>query len=182
MKGYLFLANGFEETEAISPLDLLRRAGADVKTVGIGGKKVVGSHGIEVTADLDEKDFSGFDGDFVIFPGGMPGTLNLDRSSVVEKSLKSALDKGAYICAICAAPALVLGKRGLLAGKKATCYPGMEENLLGAVPVTDPVAVDGKFITSRGLGTAVEFGLAIVEALYGAKKAADLRASVVAGR
>ncbi|MBO4212750.1 MAG: DJ-1/PfpI family protein [Clostridia bacterium] len=180
MKGYLFLANGFEETEAISPLDLLRRAGADVKTVGIGGKKVVGSHDIEVVADLDEKEISNFDVDFIILPGGMPGTLNLDASDTVRRAIETAQKRGAYICAICAAPAILLGKRGLLAGKKATCYPGMESYFISADAKTDKVVVDGNFITSRGLGTAVEFGLAIVGALYGDKKAAELRASVVA--
>ena len=180
MKGYLFLANGFEETEAISPLDLLRRAGADVKTVGIGGKKAVGSHGIEITADLDEKEIANFDVDFIILPGGMPGTLNLDASDTVRRAIDAARERDAYICAICAAPAIVLGKHGLLAGKNATCYPGMEDYLLSADVRDENVVVDGKFITSRGLGTAVEFGLAIVGALYGDKKADELRASVVA--
>lgn len=174
---YMFLADGFEEIEALCPLDLLRRAGLEVRTVGIGGSVIQGSHGIKVTADMVDTDFDGKDIDMVILPGGMPGSVNLDASVTVDKALKLAAEKNAYLCAICAAP-LVLGRRGLLAGKRVTCYPGFEHELTGASEIVTGVATDGKVITAEGMGVALDFGLALVAALTGKDQAERIKHAI----
>ena len=178
---YMFLAEGFEEVEALAPLDLLRRAGVEVTTVGIGGDSITGSHGITVKADVRDKKVKFSDIDMVILPGGMPGTKNLDASETVHKALDLAKEQDAYICAICAAP-MILGKRGDLKGKDAVCYPGFEEYLEGAKlhPREVTVAIHGKTITARGMGVAVEFGLELVAALCGNEKSDELRTAVIA--
>ena len=175
---YMFLANGFEETEALAPLDLLIRAGADIKTVAVGcdGKSVVGAHGIKVEADIGEDEAVYENIDMVILPGGMPGATNLDESDTVEKMLAYASDNGAYLAAICAAP-MILGKRGHLVGKRATCYPGFEEYLLGALTTPEKVVRDGKVITAVGMGAALEFGLVLIEALFGKEAAEKIKTS-----
>ncbi len=175
---YMFLANGFEEIEALLPLDLMRRAGLDVKTVGVGGLDITGSHGITVKADMLDTDLSDSAPECVILPGGMPGTKNLDASAVVHKALDDALASEALICAICAAP-MVLGKRGILCGKNATCFPGFEEYLEGA-KVGGRVVRDGRVITAIGMGAALEFGIEIVAALCGRDAADKLFAAVLA--
>ena len=175
---YMFLAEGFEEVEALAPLDLIRRAGLEIKTVGVGSKTVVGSHGIPVVADIAENEFSDNAPDMVILPGGMPGTKNLDASATVHKAVADAVKNDAYVCAICAAP-MILGKIGLLRGKNAVCYPGFEEYLDGAVLPDKKVVCDGKVITAKGMGAAVEFGLAIVSALKDEKTADDLAAAII---
>ena len=174
---YMFLANGFEEVEALCPLDILRRANLEVRTVGIGGQVITGSHGIKVYADMTDVDFDDTNIDMVILPGGMPGSLHLDESPVVDKALAIAKEKNAYLCAICAAP-LVLGRRGLLQGKKATCYPGFEDELTNATEIGGRVVTDGKVITATGMGVALEFGLALVTALKGQDEADRIRTSV----
>lgn len=176
---YLFLANGFEEIEALCPLDLLRRAGLEVTTVGIGGETVCGSHGITVAADIPDTLFHDSNPDMLILPGGMPGAKNLDESRVVDAALRVAARKGAYLAAICAAP-MVLGKRNLLEGKRATCFPGFENELLGATLAEERVVRDGNIITAKGMGVALEFGLALVAALKGEEAAAALRRAVIA--
>jgi 4-methyl-5(b-hydroxyethyl)-thiazole monophosphate biosynthesis len=175
---YMFLANGFEEIEALMPLDLMRRAGLPVKTVGVGGLEITGSHGITVKADMLDSDFSDKTPECVILPGGMPGTTNLDASAVVHAALDSALETDALICAICAAP-MILGKRGILRGKKATCFPGFEEYLEGAT-VGGRAVRDGQVITAVGMGAALEFGIEIVAALKGREEADKLFAAVLA--
>lgn len=175
---YMFLANGFEEIEALLPLDLMRRAGLEVRTVGIGGLDITGSHGITVKADMLDTDLSDSAPECVILPGGMPGTKNLDASAVVHKALDDALASEALICAICAAP-MVLGKRGILCGKNATCFPGFEEYLEGA-NVGGRVVRDGRVITAIGMGAALEFGIEIVAALLGRDAADKLFAAVLA--
>lgn len=175
---YMFLANGFEEIEALMPLDLMRRAGLDVTTVGIGGKDITGSHGITVKADITESELSDNAPECVILPGGMPGTKNLDASPVVHKAIDGALENNSLICAICAAP-MILGKRGILRGKKATCFPGFEEYLEGAT-VGGRAVRDGQVITGIGMGAALEFGIEIVAALKGRKEADKLAAAVLA--
>ena len=177
---YMFLANGFEEIEALLPLDLLRRAGIEVKTVGIGTTTVTGSHDIRVKPDMFEGAFEITQKpiDCIILPGGMPGTKNLDASPVVHKAIDRALDDNALICAICAAP-MILGKRGLLKGKNATCFPGFEEYLDGAT-VGGRVVRDGNIITAIGMGAAMEFGLEIVAAIKGREEADKLAAAVLA--
>lgn len=180
---YMFLAEGFEEVEALCPLDLLRRAGVKIMTVGIGGKVIRGSHGIEVIADITtyeaEKLLDKNPADMVILPGGMPGTLNLQADETVNRFIKHAVEKDAYLAAICAAP-LILGELDLLVGKKAVCYPGFEERLHGAEISESSVVTDGKYITGKGMGVALEFGLALVSALVSSEKADELRGAVQA--
>ena len=174
---YLFLANGFEEVEALTPVDVLRRAGVEVTTVGIGGTQVRGSHGITVQADVSETDVTPDDLTAVILPGGMPGTKNLDASDTVCRFLQAAVEKQAVIGAICAAPS-VLGHQGLLQGKRATCFPGFESELTGATVRPDVVVTDGRIITAKGAGAALPFALALAAALAGPDKAATVEAAL----
>ena len=168
---YMCLADGFEEVEALAPLDLLRRAGAEIFTVGIGKKTAVGSHGITVSCDLCTCEADPTLPDMLILPGGLPGTTNLDASDFVDKAIEAVLAKGGRLAAICAAP-LILGKRGLLAGKHAVCYPGFEKELQGAiVSETAGVVTDGNITTAKGMGVAFEFGIELVRVLYGKEKA-----------
>ena len=178
---YMFLADGFEEVEALCPLDILRRAGLEVTTVGVGGKDTIaGSHGIIVQADIPDVMYRDSAPDMIILPGGMPGSTNLDESKTVDAALRVAAKKGAFLCAICAAP-LVLGKRGYLEGKKAVCYPGFEKYLSGATVSSDETVVrDGNVITAKGMGAAFEFGLELVRALKDDKTAETIKASVFA--
>ena len=176
---YMFLAEGFEEVEALCPLDLLRRAGLPVVTVGVGGLRVRGSHGIVVEADLADTEYFDKAPDMVILPGGMPGTLNLAKSEVVRAAVETAADHDGFLAAICAAPS-VLGDMGLLRGKEAICYPGFEERLTGAVISKRSVVRDGNIITAAGMGVALDFGLELVSALMGAEKAEELRHAVLA--
>lgn len=169
---YLFLATGFEECEALAPLDILRRAEIDIKTVGIGAKRITGSHGIEVTADLSEDEVrldSALSG--IILPGGMPGTLNLEKNSTVQNAVDYCAENSLLISAICAAP-LILGHKNLLNGKKATCFTGFEKELLGAECIDVPVVCDGNIITGYGAGAAFDFGFKILEYLKN-KETAD---------
>jgi 4-methyl-5(b-hydroxyethyl)-thiazole monophosphate biosynthesis len=175
----MFLANGFEEVEALCPLDLLRRAGIAVTTVGIGTESVTGSHGITVRADIPDTMYRDSKPEMVILPGGMPGTTNLDASHTVEVALRSAARNGAYLAAICAAP-MVLGKRGYLEGKRAICFPGFEGELKGAEIAAERVVTDGKIITAAGMGVALDFGLALVAALKDQATADNLRRAVLA--
>ncbi len=174
---YLFLANGFEEIEALCPLDLLRRAGLEVTTVGIGGDRITGSHGIAVQADIPDAFFTDANPEMIILPGGMPGAKNLDESRTVDAAIKAAARRGAYIAAICAAPFL-LGRRGLLEGKEAICYPGFEKELVGARLSTKKVVRDGNIITAAGMGVALDFGLALVEVMTDEAAAHRLRDSL----
>lgn len=159
---YLMLADGFEETEAIATLDVIRRAELKINTVGVDGKCVKGSHGVTVEADItiDEVDFEKAEG--VILPGGMPGTLNLQKNQAVQELIRHCAAGGKLVAAICAAP-MIIGEMGLLKGKRATCFPGYEENLLGAVEAEEYVVTDGDFITARGGAVSLEFGAAIVD-------------------
>ena len=176
---YLFLANGFEEVEALCPLDLLRRAGLAVTTVGVGGDVIVGAHGIAVQADIPDTLFRDSKPDMIILPGGMPGTKHLDESRTVDAALRAASANGAPLAAICAAP-MVLGKRGYLKGKEATCFPGFEEYLEGATLSKARVVTDGRTVTAAGMGVAMEFGLALVALLQGKDAAERLRSAVLA--
>ncbi|MBE6658294.1 MAG: DJ-1/PfpI family protein [Ruminococcaceae bacterium] len=171
---YLFLADGFEEVEALCPLDLLRRAGAQVQTVGVTGKLVTGAHDITVTADILPEDIV-LDRslEMIILPGGMPGTTNLDASGVVHEAIRFATERGITVGAICAAP-MIIGKLGYLSGRSAVCYPGFEKYLIGANISAKPVVVDEHFITAKGMGVAAQFGLALVGALYGEEAVSEL--------
>lgn len=168
---YCFLANGFEETEAIAPIDILRRAGIEICTVGVSGDVVLSSHKIPVTADINIDDFEiSEDIEGVILPGGMPGVTNLYADERVLDAVRFCDKHGLYVCAICAAPS-ILGKLGVLGGKKATCFPGFEDELMGAEVTGEHVVVDGKTITAKGAGCALEFGFAIVSEVLDAKTA-----------
>ena len=167
----VLLANGFEEIEALTPVDLLRRANLDVKTVAIGTdtKTVTGSHGIAVVADMTERELQARS-DFpvcvehIILPGGMPGSLNLDASPFVDSMLASVAEKGGHIAAICAAP-LVLGRRGMLVGKRATCFPGFEDELRGATVVGEVCVSDRGITTANGMEAALPFAKELVRIL-----------------
>ena len=175
---YIFLADGFEEIEALCPLDFLRRAGVETKTVGIGAKIATGSHKIPVTCDICDADLTGNeDFDMVILPGGLPGATNLDKSPIVDKFVSRAINEDKFIGAICAAP-FILGKRGYLNGKNATCYPGFEGELKGANVKQDGCVRDGKIITARAMGKSHDFALEIVEALTDKETREKLKNSV----
>lgn len=169
----VFLANGFEEIEALATVDVLRRADLSVLTVGVGGKTVVGAHGITVSADCADTEPLPAEMQAVVLPGGLPGTTNLEASPVVQGYIDAAVEQGALVCAICAAPS-ILGHKGLLSGKRAACYPGYESELIGAVCTGESVAVDDRFITAKGAGVSIDFGLAIVAALVSPEKAKEL--------
>lgn len=175
---YVLLAPGFEEAEALVPVDMLRRAGIDTATVSITGKPVPGSHGITVTADVALDQVDGAKADMVVLPGGGPGYQNLGKEPKVERLVREASEQGRWIAAICAAPTL-LGRWGLLTGKEAVCYPGMEEGLAGAQTRMDQgVVVDGRMITGRAAGSAIDFGLALIAALKGQEEADKVRHAI----
>lgn len=168
---YVFLANGFEETEAIAPVDILKRAGLEVITVGVGGSIIESTHGIKVVCDTTENEISeNEDFDAIILPGGMPGTINLENSEKVQAFIDKAVSQNRLIGAICAAPS-ILGHKNILSGKTATSFPGFEEDLLGAKVSGDSVCRDGNIITAKGAGVAMQFGFEIVSYLKGADTA-----------
>lgn len=161
-KAICILAEGFEEIEAVTPVDMLRRAGIEVVVAGLGGIDVTGSHGITVLADCE---FSEIDEEFdcVIIPGGLPGSANIADDEQVLGFIKQMADKGKLVAAICAAPAVVLGRAGVLSGRKATCSPGFVEKLPADTKFTgERVTTDENIITSRAAGTAAEFAAAII--------------------
>jgi 4-methyl-5(b-hydroxyethyl)-thiazole monophosphate biosynthesis len=178
-KTVIFLAEGFEEIEALTVVDLLRRAKIEITMASITGKKsVTGSHGITVEVDalFDDIDFDSMD--MLILPGGMPGTTNLENYAPLTEQIKKFNDAGKNISAICAAPT-VFGKMGILSDKKATCYPGREGDLLGADVQKTETVKDGHILTSRGMGTAIPFGLAIIEIFQGAEAAENMGKAIV---
>lgn len=178
-KVLVFFAEGFEEVEALTVVDLVRRAGIDTTMVSItGNKKVTGSHGITVAMDelIDDINFS--EAQMIVLPGGMPGTRNLEAHDDLMRNVDDYCSSGRYVAAICAAPT-ILGHRGLLVGKKACCYPGLEDQLQGAEVTKDKVTVADKIITSRGVGTAIPFGLKIVETLIDKDTADNLASAIV---
>ena len=175
---YLFMADGFEEVEALTVVDILRRAGVELKTVSIMGRKnVTGSHQIEVMADLTFEEIIER-AEMLILPGGMPGTIHLKEHKGLEKLILKHNEEKKYLAAICAAPT-VYGEMGLLRGKKAACYPGMEDGLIGAEVRYENVVADDKFITSRGLGTAIDFALKLVEILKSRDEADTIAKQIV---
>ena len=178
-KVYVFAAQGCEEIECLTQVDLLRRAGIETVMCAVGGDAVIrGSHGIVFRADMKIEDAVLEDADALVLPGGMPGTLNLLGDRTLSDTLKKAAGRDTLICAICAAPR-VLGALGLLEGHKATCYPGVEEHLTGAQTTVNEVEVSGQFVTSRGLGTAIPFALKIIELLKGNEQAEKIKNSIV---
>lgn len=177
----VFLADGFEEIEGLTVVDLLRRADIDVKTVSINGNlKVTGAHHIIVEADkiFEEMDFR--DVRLLVLPGGMPGTLNLGKHKGLTELIKNYHMEKKQIGAICAAPS-ILGDLGILAGRKATSYPGFEDRLKGAVLSTNSVEVSDHITTSRGAGTAIAFALSLIEQIKGREKADEIKKSIIYG-
>ncbi len=175
---FIFLAEGFEEIEAVTPIDLLRRAGLEVKTVAVTDNRVVvGAHGVPYTADCTLKEIARQEADALVLPGGLPGAQNLHDTPELLAMIRRQLDTNRGIVgAICASPAFILGEEGMLQGKRATCYPGCEPKMKGAEVLSDLVVVDGAIITGKGPAASIPFGLALVEALLGttaAKEVAD---------
>ncbi len=168
---YLFLANGFEITEAMAPLDIMRRAGMDVQTVGVTGSEVQSSNGVTVKADIDLSQISYDDIEGAILPGGMPGTLNLKACSAVTDCVRFCYDSGKLVASICAAPS-IFGAMEILRDRTATCFPGFEKDLKGAVCTGAHTETDGNVITAKGAGCALEFGHAIVSYAL-SKRSAD---------
>lgn len=178
-KVYVFLAEGFEEIEGLTVVDLLRRAKVETEMVSImKGKQIKGSHGIKVTADrmFEDVDFS--DADLLVLPGGMPGTLNLGNHEGLCELLKKHYAENKMIAAICAAPS-VFGQLGFLNGRIATCYPGFENKLEGAIVCATKVAVDGNVTTSKGLGTAIDFSLKLIEQLVDQQTALEISQGIM---
>ncbi len=177
-KVYIFLANGFEEIEGLTVVDLLRRANIEITMVSITGSQyVAGSHRIEVKADALFEDLDYSDADMLVLPGGMPGTKYLSEHVGLDKLLKTFHSSGKKLSAICAAPS-VLGSKGLLQGKEATCFPGFEESLVGAKVKNKAVVMDGSIITSKGMGTAIDFSLALIRSLASEEEAANIASSI----
>ena len=177
-KAYVFMADGTEEVEALTVVDLLRRAKVEVVTVSIMERKqIMSSHNIGIEADevFGASEYN--DGDMIVLPGGMPGTTHLKEHEELRKVLFSYKEAGKYLAAICAAPS-VYGWNGMLEGKKATCYPGFEEELKGAVVTDAGVVTDGQFITSKGLGTAIDFSLELITLLVGGETAKNIAEAV----
>lgn len=174
----LLLADGFEEIEALTPVDMLRRAGLDVKTVAIGSKIAVGAHKIPVICDVEAAEVKENEISMLILPGGMPGSLNLDASPYTDKFINATLKNGGRLAAICAAP-LILGRRGLLSGKEAICYPGFESELSGAKISERSVVTDGNITTAKGMGVALEFASELVRLVCGEEKAKELSEAIM---
>ena len=176
---YVFLATGFEDIEAIAPVDIMRRAGLQVQTVSITGEKVVQSaHGVGITSDilLSEVDFQA--AEMLVLPGGLPGSTNLDACQPLTKAIKQHFEEGGAVAAICAAP-LVFGHLGLLEGRRATCYPGVERELKGATYTAAIVEQDGNIITGKGPAAAFEFGYTIVDYFLGEGASMPLRQGMI---
>lgn len=174
---YLFLADGFEEVEAITPIDYIRRCDVEVCSVGINGKQIKGAHGLVIEADMEIDEYSSDENvDMIILPGGLRGTENLKSNIKVIEAIKKAYVNSS-IAAICAAPS-ILGQLGLLKGRKACCYPGFEKYLEGAKISFEPVVVDNNIITSRGPGTAQQFSFEIIEYLTDREKSYEISQQV----
>lgn len=167
---YVMLAEGFEEVEALAPVDMLRRAGVNVVTVGVTGEAVRGSHGIVVAADITAEQMDMAGAEMIVLPGGMPGTLNLEKSEYVQAALEYCYENGIHIAAICAAPS-ILGHRGYLRGRYATCFPGYESELNCRKVSEKPIVTDNGITTAKSAGYAVNFGCELVNVLLGPEKA-----------
>lgn len=179
---YMFFANGFEEVEAIATLDVIRRAGIEIMSVGVGCETITGSHNVSVVCDTTTDKIK-YDESVrgIILPGGMPGTTNLMNNSVVNDFIDKCFENEKIICAICAAP-MILGRKGLLKGVEAVCFPGFENELEGAVISDKFVCKSNKFITAKGMGSAIDFGLEIVAEFTDADTAEKLRSTLQCSR
>lgn len=176
---YVFLATGFEDIEAIAPVDIMRRAGLDVQTVSITGEEiVVSAHGVGIASDLLLSDVDFSSAEMLVLPGGLPGSTNLDACKPLTEAIKRHFESGGPIAAICAAP-LVYGHLGLLQGRRATCYPGVESELTGATYTAAIVERDGNIITGKGPAAAFEFGYTIVDFFLGEGASQPLRQGMI---
>ena len=174
----VFFAPGFEEVEALTVVDVLRRAGKEVVCAGVGACQITGSHNICVVCDCEVGQISPNPKlEAVVLPGGMPGTKNLEKSTQVKAFIEYAYQNDLYICAICAAPS-VLGHMGLLSGRRAVCFPGFEKDMIGAVPVKENVCRDGNLITAKGMGCAIDFSIEIARLFIGNQQTIKLRESL----
>jgi len=177
---YLLLGNGFEEMEALVPVDILRRGGVAVKTCGIGGKRITGSHGITVEADITVEEICRKGMEMIVLPGGMGGVNSIRESDAAMHAVASAWEGGRFVCAICAAPT-VLASLGITDGKKATVYPGLEKEMGSARMTGLPVVREGNLICGQAPGASYEFGFALLEALKGADAVAEVKKGLVYG-
>lgn len=175
---YMLLGTGFEETEAIAPLDLLRRAGVEVKTVGLNGKIILGSHRIPVEADLTLSQFDPGDGEMIILPGGLGGVASILACDAALNAVRQVWDAGHYVAAICAGPT-ILAKLGITDGLHATCYPGCEAQMGNAIIENQAAVMDGRCITGTSAGCAIPFGLKLIEALKGEEEARRIAGQIV---
>lgn len=176
---YVFLAQGFEEVEALAPIDLLRRCGKEVITVGVNDNIIVGSHNIPIVTDTITQEIKLDDTlEMIILPGGMPGTINLENDPAVQEAIDFCVKNDKFIGAICAAPS-ILGHKGILKNKKAVCFEGFENQLEGADISKDSVMADGNIITARGAGVAVQFGLKLVEVLISKERSDTLKTAIL---
>lgn len=176
---YVFLADGFEEVEAFTAVDVLRRAGMDVQLVSVTNDEIIrGAHDISVLCDRNIENCDFFDAELLLLPGGMPGAATLGKCDDLKRELVRFAEKGGPIAAICAAP-MVLGALGLLKGKRATCYPGFETYLEGAEVTGAMVECDGRIVTAKGPGAAMDFAFALVDMLLGAEKVKELREAMI---
>lgn len=175
---YCFLADGFEEMEALCPIDILRRGECEVTVVGVGEQIITGAHGVSVCVDTTDNEITLDDKlEMIILPGGMPGTLNLEKNSNVQRAIDYCVSNGRFVSAICAAPS-ILGHKGILNGKEAVCFPGFEEQLNGAEISGEFVCKDGNIITAKGAGVAQEFGFKLLECLKGSDTAERIKSSL----
>ena len=176
---YVLLGTGFEEIEALTPVDLLRRAGAEVRTVGLNGNPVFGGHGIGVSCDLTIEELDVSDADMIVLPGGLGGVASIRGCQRALEAVKAVYAAGKYVAAICAGPT-VLAELGLLTGVRATCYPGQIPNMRDALVVENAACVtDGRIITGTSAGTATAFALALIGALKGTEAARAIADQIV---
>lgn len=175
---YVFLANGFEELEALAPVDILRRAGVSVCTVGVGSDMITSSHGVTVKTDITADCIKLNETlEMIVLPGGLPGADNLENCPEVQATIDFCAENNRYVAAICAAPK-ILGHKGLMSGRYCTCFPGYESDMKGAIANGQSVVIDGSFITAKGAGVSLQFGLKLAEVLAGKEKAAALASSL----
>lgn len=175
---YMLLGTGFEETEAVAPLDLMRRAGIETKTVGLNGKTIVGSHGIPVVADMEIHELDISDAEMIVLPGGMGGVASILACEKALEAIQKVWQAGKFVAAICAGPT-ILAKLGITDSVIATCYPGCEKDMGSAVMVKAPAVLDGKVITGTSAGCAISFGLALIGALKGPEAARAIENQIV---
>jgi 4-methyl-5(b-hydroxyethyl)-thiazole monophosphate biosynthesis len=178
-RAVVLLAEGFEEVEAVTPIDYLRRAGAEVTVAGVGGTTIKSSRGLRILADKSVAELGSEPWDAVVIPGGMPGAANIAADASCAGLIKKQAASQRLVAAVCAAPAVVLAPLGILSGRRFTCYPGMEKDVGGARWSDERVVVDGNVVTSRGAGTAGEWALEIIARLFGEESSRKIAKAVL---